>query len=64
MTVGVESTATPLKAIPITEPNLEPTLFAAVFITMIAAGCVKGIIGLGRVAKEGTALAIHFICKS
>ncbi len=47
MTVGVESTATPLKAIPITEPNLEPTLFAAVFITMIAAGCVKGIIGLG-----------------
>jgi hypothetical protein len=24
----------------------------------------EGIIGLGRVAKEGTALAIHFICKS
>ena len=29
------------------EPNLDPTLFAAVFIAMIAAGCVKGVLGLG-----------------
>ncbi len=28
-------------------PTLEPTLFAAVFIAMIAAGCVKGVLGLG-----------------
>ncbi len=26
---------------------MEPTLFAAVFIAMIAAGCVKGVLGLG-----------------
>ena len=32
---------------PITETILEPTLFAAVFIAMIAAGCVKGVLGLG-----------------
>ena len=29
------------------EPYLEPTIFAAVFIAMIAAGCVKGMMGLG-----------------
>ena len=32
------------------EPYLEPTIFAAVFIAMIAAGCVKGMIGLRSAA--------------
>jgi len=48
---------------------LDPTLFAVVFIAMIAAGCVKGIIGLGlpltSIAILGTVMdlrqAIPFI---
>jgi uncharacterized membrane protein YfcA len=42
---------------------LEPTLFAVVFIAMIAAGCVKGVIGLGlpltSIAIMGTVMDLR-----
>lgn len=42
---------------------MEPTLFAVVFIAMIAAGCVKGVIGLGlpltSIAIMGTVMDLR-----